>query len=262
MACFVQILTMDNKIDQLKSNWDHLARLDPMWAVLTNQPEEQSEWDTDAFFETGRTQIQSILDLMTKYHYNTNSAFDFGCGLGRLTQALKQQFAQVTGIDISQEMLKKARQLAKKRNTPCSFVDNDRFFQSDYQDSFDFGISLITFQHIFPDVVKEYLKLIYQNLKPNGVFVFQMPAYPTGKEAIYQWLRKSALKKVHLSYLKLKQKWLNDDFIDKQMLMQMHGIKQNELNQFLQNIGYRVLKVKEDQSCGPNWKSYLYIVQK
>lgn len=40
-------------------------------------------------------------------------ALDFGCGVGRLTQALAAHFDEVTGVDISPSMIKLAKKYSR-----------------------------------------------------------------------------------------------------------------------------------------------------
>ncbi len=255
---------MDNRhMHQLKDNWEKLAQADAMWAVLTEQHAIDGGWDRQAFFRTGKEEVQKIferIDLLG-LQVRTERAFDFGCGLGRLTQGLGQRFDQVTGVDISNTMLAQAKNFAHQQAPKYSFVSNEDFFDGQ-KDLYDFGLSLITLQHVPPDDAKDYLRFFFDKLKPGGTLVFQLPAYPKGKEALFQWLRHSWLKNVHLTYLRLKQKWLKDDFLTKQMLMEMHGIARDKLSEYLEQIGYRIIEIKEDRSAGPYWQSYLYIVQK
>lgn len=50
-------------------------------------------------------------------------ALDFGCGVGRLTQALGARFDEVVGIDISSSKVKLAEELNTSPN--CKFVVNN-----------------------------------------------------------------------------------------------------------------------------------------
>jgi len=53
------------------------------------------------------------LHEITERHVNGKNAIDFGCGTGRSTRFLKQLGFEVTGIDISADMLEIARSLDK-----------------------------------------------------------------------------------------------------------------------------------------------------
>ncbi len=255
---------MSKNSDHLKYSWDQLAQRDALWAVLTDDDGDEGKWNEEEFFKTGNTEIDKVFAKLSEHSISidSNRALDFGCGVGRLTQALSKKFEHVTGVDIAPSMITQAKRFAKKRKVNSSFYLNEAFFDQKAAVQFDFCLSLITLQHIDPDLTKEYIEKIYSRLKPAGVFVLQLPAFAKGKEAFFQWLRHSPIKNIHLSYLKFKQKWLNDDFLTKQMLMKMNGIRKDEMITFLDELGFEILAIEEDTSAGPDWQSYLYIVRK
>ena len=80
------------KIDY-QSDWEEFAQLNPMWAILTTN----NKWDKREFFETGEEEIKSVMNylLKNKVKLNKDNALDFGCGIGRLTQALAPHFKRV-----------------------------------------------------------------------------------------------------------------------------------------------------------------------
>jgi len=92
---------------------------------------------------------------------STKKALDFGCGVGRLTQALAVYFDEVYGVDISPSMI----ELAKKYNRypdKCFYLINEDNQLRQFQDNtFDFIYTVITFQHIEPKYTREYIKSFY-----------------------------------------------------------------------------------------------------
>src|SRR6187549_2443840 len=92
---------------ELQSAWDELGRDDPMWAVLTDPAKRGGKWDPEAFFKTGCEDIRQALDMMATLPHplRRGRALDFGCGLGRLSQALGEHFERVDGVDISPSMV-------------------------------------------------------------------------------------------------------------------------------------------------------------
>ena len=109
---------------------------------------------------------------------NKGTALDFGCGAGRLTRALSYYFDRSTGVDVSETMIAKARELNQDR-TQCTFQVNDTddlaVFSSNY---FDLIFTILVLQHV-PSVslIKGYIKEFARCLKPGGILVFQLPAY-------------------------------------------------------------------------------------
>src|SRR5262249_48837046 len=103
-------------------------------------------------------------------------ALDFGCGVGRLTQALARHFETVVGVDIAPSMLRGARKY-NKFGDRCQYVLNERddlrLFESN---SFDFIYSNRVLQHMRPEYGKSYLREFIRVLSPEGLLVFYMPS--------------------------------------------------------------------------------------
>ena len=96
-------------IRQLQRTWEHLAQEDPFWAICTDPAQKRGSWDRNKFFATGERKIETVLQharsLGLKLHYR-GPALDFGCGVGRLTQALCNHFDECRGVDISPTMIR------------------------------------------------------------------------------------------------------------------------------------------------------------
>src|SRR6202035_2479615 len=78
------------------------------------------------------------------------SALDFGCGIGRLSQALADHFDQVHGVDISPKMIELARQHNRK-GAHCEYLCNPAGDLRRFADgSIDMIYSWITLPHMRP----------------------------------------------------------------------------------------------------------------
>ena len=85
------------------------------------------------------------LPKIFKEHVSGNKALDFGCGTGRSTIFLKKLGFAVVGVDISRDMMKKARELDP--NGDYRLVDEGDL--SDFPDcAFDLVLSAFTFDNI------------------------------------------------------------------------------------------------------------------
>lgn len=105
-------------------------------------------------------------------------ALDFGCGHGRLTQALATYFPEVVGVDIAASMLAAAR-LANKHGDRVSYVQNVRPDLSMFADaSFDFVLTALVLQHMRPEYAACYMREFLRVLRPGGVAFFQIPVEP------------------------------------------------------------------------------------
>lgn len=87
--------------------WDWHAAENPLWAILSDPAKPDRRWNLSRFLQTGVREIEALrYDLAARQiELGRASALDFGCGVGRLTQALAPHFAQVVGVDISPKMI-------------------------------------------------------------------------------------------------------------------------------------------------------------
>ena len=83
-------------LDKLRNDWDNLAERDALWAILTDSRKAGCKWEIAEFMATGESEISTVMTYLAWVGYlpdRKSMALDFGCGVGRLTQALAQRFA-------------------------------------------------------------------------------------------------------------------------------------------------------------------------
>ncbi len=165
------------KLWQVQRHWDELAKADPLWAVLTESDKQGKRWSAEEFFSTGVAEVGADMARVRRLapELAGRSALDFGCGAGRLTQALAQHFARVTGVDISGRMVALARDHSS--NPRVDFVHNTRPDLKGFPSgSLDFVYSRITLQHVAPRYTRRYLGEFARVLAPGGIMFVQVPA--------------------------------------------------------------------------------------
>ncbi len=103
-------------------------------------------------------------------------ALDFGCGVGRLTQALANHFDETYGIDVAASMIDQAIQY-NRHGAKCTYlVNNEDNLAAFPDDSFDLVFSYIVLQHMRPEYSKGYIKEFLRVLAPGGLIAFQIPS--------------------------------------------------------------------------------------
>jgi SAM-dependent methyltransferase len=163
---------------QLQSHWDTFGRLDPMWAILTTDEKRGGKWEHGEFFATGRNEIGQIVEYVKGLGMPKawRLALDFGCGVGRLTQALAEHFDRATGVDIAPSMVEEARK-HNRHGGRCEYHLNDRDDLSVFASgTFDLIYSNIVLQHMRPEYSRRYVREFVRVLAPGGVAVFQLPS--------------------------------------------------------------------------------------
>jgi hypothetical protein len=78
------------KLDEASRNWTALGKADALWVVLTDPDKKGNRWQNEESFATGQAGIAKIFNRLQAADVlpATGKALDFGCGVGRLTQAL------------------------------------------------------------------------------------------------------------------------------------------------------------------------------
>jgi 2-polyprenyl-3-methyl-5-hydroxy-6-metoxy-1,4-benzoquinol methylase len=159
--------------------WDRHAAVDPLWTVLAFPDKSGGRWPLQEFMKTGEREIALLFHRFAELQLPLprRYALDFGCGVGRLTQALARRHDRVAGADISPVMIDLARRLnrypdrAEYLCTAASGLDTLR------DQSFDCIYSNIVLQHVAPELSVPYLHEFFRLLEPNGLLVFQLPSH-------------------------------------------------------------------------------------
>jgi len=160
-------------LNETMRDWDSLAEQDALWAILTDASKANGKWDIGEFLATGDTEIETVLDHLAKmncFPITTGVALDFGCGVGRLTQAMARRFTSCIGVDISQQMIQRA--ISLNQHARCRYIANSDIRLPFADGSFAFIYSNIVLQHVPRRLSTEYLREFVRVLAPDGVLVF------------------------------------------------------------------------------------------
>ena len=164
--------------DRHQTQWENLGSYDPYWAVLSDPKKKGGKWDKVEFFESGHVEIEQVMENLARIHVEPSlgTALDFGCGVGRVSRALSRQFKRVIGIDISQSMLKEARE--QHTDFPnIAFLHNiSEDLESISSSTIDLVYSNIVLQHMPPERQLQFIVEFCRVLRPGGVAIFQTPS--------------------------------------------------------------------------------------
>ncbi len=165
-------------LNNVKRTYERLGREDPLYAVLSRKELRHNRWDRGEFFATGRREIEDVLEYTDRLGLllRRGRALDFGCGVGRLSQALAEHFEFVVGVDIAESMVARAREFNRHSDRVEYRVNTTDDLQILDSGSFDFVYSNITLQHIPPEPATKYIRDFFRILRPGGVAIFQVPS--------------------------------------------------------------------------------------
>jgi 2-polyprenyl-3-methyl-5-hydroxy-6-metoxy-1,4-benzoquinol methylase len=237
-------------LQELARHWEEFAKTDPLWAILINREKRGKRWRVEDFFKTGLDEINGIMGEVESMNLKIgrSRALDFGCGVGRLTRALADYFDEVSGVDISESMIR----LAEKYNreiSKCRFYLNQRDDLRLFGDGiFDFVYSSITLQHMESRYATKYLTELLRVVSPRGLLVFQLVEEQIGLKTLPNRSRMLAYK--------IRNRLAN------RPIMEMHGMQKKSVISTISNGGGKTLKVERLPDQGPGWRSYRYFVTK
>lgn len=164
-------------LEHIRRTYEAWGSDDPFYAVLTAHDKKGGGWDPEAFFARGRQEVDGAMADLEELGLappEDGRALDFGCGVGRLSQALARHVGRVVGVDISSSMVERARSLNRHGDTVRYEVNTEPHLERFDDGSFDLVYSSITLQHIPPRFVRRYLAEFVRVLRPGGVALFQM----------------------------------------------------------------------------------------
>lgn len=165
-------------LQELKRNWNTFGEEDPMWAVSSSPLKRGNKWDPKEFFSIGSSHMKVLGEWMDKHGYpkKRGAALDFGCGVGRYTQALCEYFDLSVGVDIAPSMIAKAKEY-NQHGKNCVYRVNDSADLSIFRDeTFDLVHTKHVLQHIRPHVSQRYVAEFVRILKQGGLAVFHCPS--------------------------------------------------------------------------------------
>jgi SAM-dependent methyltransferase len=169
----------ESEEQRLRQLWNRLALHDALWAILAFDDKTNRRWDIREFMRVGEREIALAIHRCKQLGFppKFGTALDFGCGVGRLTQALARRFDQTVGVDISDEMIALAEVLNQYRDR-ARYLRLDESGLSPFRDgAFDFIYSLIVLQHIPTDSAVEHLRQFVRLMRPGGILIFQVPSH-------------------------------------------------------------------------------------
>lgn len=169
--------TLDpSQLDRMRQDWDERARENARYFIATGK----KEWDSADFFDSGRLNVfhEILTDLGNVCQGNSAKemkVLEIGCGAGRMTRALSEVFGQVYAVDVSGEMIARAKEaLADLRNVHL-FQNSGADLEVLGDVQVDFAFSYIVFQHIpTREVIYSYAREVNRLLKSGGLFKFQV----------------------------------------------------------------------------------------
>jgi SAM-dependent methyltransferase len=176
----------------MRQFWDERARENALFFVDTRMA--YADPDEARFWAEGESGMAHVLDEAGVEIRSSDTVVDIGCGVGRLTRPLAARAGRVLAVDVSEEMLTRARELNPQLENVQWVLGDGRSLTGIPDAAADGCVSIVVFQHI-PEaaITLGYVREIGRVLKPGGWATIQVSNDPDvhkgGKRSLGQRLR-------------------------------------------------------------------------
>lgn len=125
---------------------------------------------------------QYLISMLGEYELRTG--LDVGCGSGWFTRAFQRAGYEMTGLDVSSEMLNKASELSRKEGGQSRYLLGDvASFRS--LEKYDFVTAINDCINYIPKKkLRSAFKNVYSALNKNGIFLFDVSSPRKFREKI------------------------------------------------------------------------------
>src|SRR6202049_1554068 len=143
---------------RMRDDWNARAREDAGYYVAFGRREQN-----DADFYATATEVVNGLEKellrVPAAQRREWKALEIGCGPGRLMRPMSRHFAEIHGVDVSDEMIALARERLRDTPNAHAHVTNGASLAEFPEETFDFVYSYAVFQHVpSREVIAAYMR--------------------------------------------------------------------------------------------------------
>ncbi|MBI2687605.1 MAG: class I SAM-dependent methyltransferase [Acidobacteria bacterium] len=178
----------ENVVEKMREDWNARAREDANYYVAFGRRDQEDDEFQSTAAEVVHGLEWEMRRLPAGQDPRNRRALEIGCGPGRLLRPMAAHFGEIHGVDISDEMVARARQRLAHVPHAHAHVARNSNLEMFAGESFDFAYSYAVFQHIpSRDVVLGYLKETWRVLKPGGYMRCQINGLPESAARYDTW---------------------------------------------------------------------------
>ena len=161
---------MKDPTEGMRREWDAIARENAFYGIASwDEFADPSGVDEQRFWRSGAVLADNLLAHLGLDDARAMTAVEIGCGNGRVTHRLGERFREVWALDISPEMIARAKARWPALTNVRFVVGSGSDLQPVPSDSADVVLSFITLHHVTdPAVVLGYLGETARVLVPGG----------------------------------------------------------------------------------------------
>ncbi len=167
----------------MRGDWNRRADEDAYYYVAFGRRGQEDE----EFFATAADTVRSLVTELKRLKAR-DRALEIGCGPGRLLRPMARHFAEIDGVDVSDEMIRIAREQLRGVPNARAHLGSGADLALFADETFDFVYSYAVFQHIpSREVVFGYLREARRVLKPGGILRCQLNGLPPHAQQYDTW---------------------------------------------------------------------------
>jgi len=190
--------------NEMRDDWNERAREDAAYYVAFGR-HKQSDAD---FFATATEVINSLESELRRVPTHQRSAWkalEIGCGPGRLMRPLSRHFAEIHGVDVSDEMIALGRERLKDTPNAHPHLSDGASLREFPDETFDFVYSYAVFQHVpSREVISTYMRETQRVLKTGGFARLQFNGMPARDAGFDTWAGVSTTTSEILEFTQLQ----------------------------------------------------------
>ena len=158
--------------------WDERAR-ENAWFYVDSRLDYANP-DVEQFWTDGVATLDRVLEILDVQIAPTDTVVDIGCGIGRLSRAASARAERVYGIDVSSEMIERAREYNAHLDNVEWLVGDGTHLNGVPDAGATAVISHVVFQHVpDPRITLGYVTEMGRVLAPGGWAAFHVSNDPS-----------------------------------------------------------------------------------
>lgn len=165
----------------MKSNteWRAWGKHDPLYAVASWKGKAKNDatpWTDEEFYELGRKDWLDFKRHWAAYGLRPGHCLEIGCGAGRITKQLVNDFERVTGLDVSEDQIAYAKSRISSNRVTFLLTDGTSLPVED--ETVDAIFSCHVFQHFDSlEDAHRVLASVSRAAAPGATLCLHLPIY-------------------------------------------------------------------------------------
>lgn len=160
-------------VQEMRRDWDERARTNAFHYIAS----WRKTWDLASFLASGEEDYQKLVTPALErcgVAPTGGAMIELGCGAGRMTPNFARRYERVIALDLSAEMLQRARQIHAQISNILWLRVGGADLACLADQSADFLFSYLVLQHLPSEkLVFGYIQEMMRVLQPGGGFLFQ-----------------------------------------------------------------------------------------